>query len=289
MRTHIHHKMQCYFVVLAFLIASFFAMTPSVIAQQAESGKVLAQINDRKVTLEDFADQIATVSPSLQPFVKAEKARYLEGLVEEEILYQEGMKHKLGDTADVQKQIEQARRKLVVQKLLQEEIKNKIRVSDKEISDYYNSNNRLYNLRERGRFLQIVVKEKAQAEEILGKLKKGEDFGALASKFSQDSSRARGGSLGFVERGALTEKFDNFAFALKPSQITPVVETIGGYQIIKMLDYQPAKVRALADVKEGIHKLLLANKEKKAIREYVLGLKSKSKVLINEALLKEAK
>jgi hypothetical protein len=90
------------------------------------TNKVLAQVNDRKITAQDFTNQIAGIPSSLQPFVKAQKSRFLRGLVEEELLFQEGQKQKFGESADVLKQLEQVKRKLVVQKLIQDQIKSKI-------------------------------------------------------------------------------------------------------------------------------------------------------------------
>ncbi len=278
-------------IVMALPLGVGFCMEKESAASKSKAGdnRVLAQINQREITLQEFSNQIASVGINLQPFIKAQKGRYLQGLVEEELLFQEGQKRKMSDASDIQKQLDQVRRRLVVQKLIKDEIKNKVTVSESEIAEYYKNNAGLYQLKERSRISQIIVKDKKTAEDIFARLKKGEDFAGLASKLSVDSSKAKGGSLGFMERGRMGDDFDKVAFALKPGEVSAIAETPAGFRILKMVDYQPAKTRPLAEVKENIRKHLLSEKEKKAMRDYVGQLKQRSKVVVYDDLLKEIK
>jgi len=69
------------------------------------------------------------------------------------------------------------------------------------------------------------------------KLKKGSDFAALARQYSEDpGSRALGGDLGFVQKGELVSSFETAAFALKPGQVSDVVESRFGYHLIQLLE-----------------------------------------------------
>jgi peptidyl-prolyl cis-trans isomerase D len=72
------------------------------------------------------------------------------------------------------------------------------------------------------------------ATELLGRLKKGEDFAKLAGQHSDDpSGRSRGGDLGNFEREAMVKPFADAAFALKPGEVSGLVETSFGFHIIK--------------------------------------------------------
>ena len=76
---------------------------------------------------------------------------------------------------------------------------------------------------------------KAKAEEVLAKLRAGGDFNALAKEHSVDTSnKDRGGDLGWFGRGMMVKPFEDAAFALKPGELSGIVETQFGYHIIKL-------------------------------------------------------
>ena len=75
---------------------------------------------------------------------------------------------------------------------------------------------------------------RARVEDILRRVRAGEDFASLAKEFSQDpGSRAQGGDLGWFGRGQMVKPFEEAAFALKEGEVSGVVESQFGYHIIK--------------------------------------------------------
>ncbi|HEX5436806.1 MAG TPA: peptidylprolyl isomerase [Gemmatimonadaceae bacterium] len=76
------------------------------------------------------------------------------------------------------------------------------------------------------------------------------NFGAMARKYSKDpGSAARGGSLGVFRRGAMVPEFEKAVLALKPGEISPLVQTKYGYHIIERLPYDSVKVQVSAALK----------------------------------------
>ena len=78
-----------------------------------------------------------------------------------------------------------------------------------------------------------------KADSILGRIRAGEDFGALAEKYSEDGSRQNKGYLGFVRGGRTVYPFEKAAFALQPGEVSDVVETQFGYHLIKVHSRRP--------------------------------------------------
>ena len=86
------------------------------------------------------------------------------------------------------------------------------------------------------RCAHILVEKFTDAQLILERLKKGEDFAKLAAEKSIDGSRRRGGDLGWFGHGVMVRPFEQAAFALQKGQISEIVKTQFGYHIIKRLE-----------------------------------------------------
>jgi peptidyl-prolyl cis-trans isomerase SurA len=81
------------------------------------------------------------------------------------------------------------------------------------------------------------------AESLVVALRHGADFAAAAKRFSGDSaSAAQGGELGWFRRGVMVKQFEDWAFHLKPGEISEPVETPFGFHIIEIERTQPAEV-----------------------------------------------
>lgn len=76
-----------------------------------------------------------------------------------------------------------------------------------------------------------------ELNELRERILKGEKFSMLAKLYSQDpGSASKGGELGFFGRGTMVSEFEAAAFALKPGEVSPVVETQYGYHIIQLIE-----------------------------------------------------
>lgn len=119
-----------------------------------------------------------------------------------------------------------------------------------------------------------------KANEIYEKVKKGEDFAALATQYSQDPGSApKGGDLGFFDRRRMVQPFDSAAFTLKVGEVSKPVKTPYGWHIIKVTeikDYAPfekSKENLKNDFKRGMmYKNEYDKFVAKAISEYSLTL-----------------
>ncbi len=126
---------------------------------------------------------------------------------------------------------------------------------------------------------KTLTKEEAKkkAQGLLERIRKGENFEKLAQENSDDGSKTQGGDVGYFPKdGSMVAEFENAAFALKPGEVSEVVETQFGYHIIKVEDH---RTKPLDDeTKKAITDKIKENK----IKEHIDGLVAQNKVQIAE-------
>ena len=89
--------------------------------------------------------------------------------------------------------------------------------------------------------VQPSQEEKQKAIDKLEEIRRmiiedGEDFAALAQKFSDDGSARIGGDLGWTKRGKFVPEFEAAAYKLDKNEISPVIESQFGFHVIQMLE-----------------------------------------------------
>ena len=112
----------------------------------------------------------------------------------------------------------------VAQKYAVDKLQDKMKATDAEVNAYLAQHPEI----------DTDKKNREKAEEVLKRARSGEDFAKLAQEFSTDGSKDKGGDLGWFGHGDMVPEFEQAAYALKPGEISNVVQSKFGFHIIKL-------------------------------------------------------
>lgn len=251
----------------------------------ASGGKVVVEIGKEKITLDEINEMMKTIPEQYQAMAQSRKDMFLESIINQKLLYAEASKLSLDKDPDVQKQLDEARKEILIRAYLKEEIENTVKVTDEEAKKYYDANKDKLKEPEKINVSHILVDSEAEAKDILAKLKGGADFAALAKEKSKDASKEKGGEIGFIAKGQTAPEFEQAAFALQPGQLSNVVKTQFGYHIIKVTEKQPEKLMAYDDIKDQLKQMMLSGKQKESFDALLKDLRDKNKVVVYKDVL----
>ncbi|MCX5836956.1 MAG: peptidylprolyl isomerase [Deltaproteobacteria bacterium] len=180
-----------------------------------------------------------------------------------------------------------------INKLIEQALGGKIKITDKEIADFYEKNKDKFTKPETVHARHILVsrvpedtekslkEKKAKAEDLRKKLLGGADFADLAAKNSDCPSKQAGGDLGTFARGQMVKPFEEAAFSQEKNAIGPVVETDFGFHIIQVLDHQASQVVKLdTDTKQRINAHLNGQKRQVVFDGIVKRLKAAANIVV---------
>ncbi len=280
--------MQRQVLMAAFLLAGaangLCAAAEGPAAGDVEAEQVVARVNQVEITYDQFQKRLEGLRQ--RGAVRPEQFKeVVRGMVQEELLLQDATAEGLDQEGAVKAKLEQARRQVLIEELLQRKVIAQSQVTDEEARKMYEDNQPLFSV-ETMRVSHIMVKTEAEAEAILAELQAGKDFAELAKAKSQDTGSAeKGGDLGELRRGQAVREFEEAAFRLKEGELSPVVKTQYGYHILKGGAHVTA-VEPFDEVKGRIRQSLLQRKQQEAFMAFIADLEKKAKTEIFEDRLR---
>ena len=230
-----------------------FLIQAEWVQQEAEDRDVKVTDAEVKKSFDDQKKQAFPKEADYQKFLKD------SGMSEEDILFRVKL-----DTLQT--------------KLTQEVTKDKVKISDDDITEYYEKNQKRFAQPERRDLNVILTKTEAQANEAKQKLEDGDSFKSVAKEYSIDeASKAQGGKLPDVSKGQQEKALDTAVFKAEPSKVYGPVKTQFGYYVFEVDKVKKASQQSLEQAKETIRNLLRSQREQKALDSFVKDFREKYK------------
>ncbi|HIC90814.1 MAG TPA: hypothetical protein EYP21_01870 [Syntrophaceae bacterium] len=187
---------------------------------------------------------------------------------------------------------EQVKEQIQRLKLIEQEVKAKITITDRELQDYYRD-----HIDEFGGYIKVRIQhillnvpegatedqiEEARktGERILKLIKKGNDFGDLAKRYSKALSAQNGGDPGFFKLSEMPQYLKDIVARLKPGDVSGVVETPIGLQIIKLLEYEAVSNTTFQQVRDELYRKLFQEEVNRRYMVWLKELRDKSYIKI---------
>src|ERR1700719_590734 len=183
------------------------------------------------------------------------------------------------------------RNKLLTQEVIRREVGSHINIGRDETQKYYEEHKKDFVKPEQVALRAIEISTdakkdtelpdlKKKADDLLRRIKDGEDFATLAKRFSDGSTAQQGGFLGVYKRGELSKQLEDQVFAMKKNQLTDVIETKQGYLILQVLERYEEGEQPFEKVENEIMDHLYSERMEPALREYLKTLREQSYVVV---------
>ncbi|HEV3421087.1 MAG TPA: peptidylprolyl isomerase [Candidatus Acidoferrum sp.] len=183
------------------------------------------------------------------------------------------------------------RNKLLTQEVIRREVGSHINIGRDETMKYYEEHKKDFVKPEQVALRAIEISTdgkkdsdlpdlKKKADDLLRRIKDGEDFATLAKRFSDGSTAQQGGYLGVYKRGELSKQLEDQVFAMKKNQLTDVIETKQGFLILQVLERYEEGEQPFEKVENEIMDHLYGERMEPALREYLKTLREQSYVVV---------
>jgi len=275
--------------LLSTVLAIFFIVSCS---KDSEKNRAyVAKIDGTAITEKDLQAEMSSLPEMARELFQGSEgaSKFVDEIVNKEVLYLEAKKRGLEKDKDLQKKLEQIKKLTLINQLLEKEIKASAKVTEKDIKDYYNKYKDDFIMPNQVRLSHIVTKTEDDAKKAYERLKKGEDFSKVASDLSVDKTSAKvGGDIGSFKRSEMSADIETIVFRLKKGEISEPARLKDGIHIFKATDIKGSQVE-FEKVKGLIEQRLTAEKQRETFDKFIEGVKKNYKIDINKDAVSKIK
>jgi peptidyl-prolyl cis-trans isomerase C len=244
----------------------------------ALSGPVLASVNGDKLTV----PELDSLSPQGFQVTRENLPKILDKWVSNSLMYQEAVRRGVDKEPQVQAHIKRLERDYLVNDLL-DRITTNVKVGQDQEMQYFNQHKDEFSYEVK--IARIVLADSMHAAQTVAELKGGADFTKLAKERSQDVALEAGQESRYFARNVGDPRMGGdptvaeAIFALSPGQISDVIPSQEGYQIIKLIDKKKVKADvAFAEAKDEIEAILSYRRSQAVVDSVLTSLREKAKI-----------
>jgi peptidyl-prolyl cis-trans isomerase SurA len=177
-------------------------------------------------------------------------------------------------------------------RLINREIKSKIVIKEEDLRKVYKENVKEYTEPSEVKVQQIffptpqgavereILAIREEAQSILERARKGEDFAELARNYSKGPEASGGGVLGFFKPKEMRPELEEVVFKLKPGEISDPVKSMDGFHILRVPERKGGEPRPFVEVQNRIRDEMMQVEAERQFQEWMKALKAKAYIEI---------
>ncbi len=266
------------------LLASCFLLITCLggCASFSKQEKILAVVDGEPINEKDlnYSLRIAHRRRDLSTAGSLDISQFVQKIINVRLIADEARRMGIEQFPEVQRAVRAFVLRESVVRLHQEEIVQKVSITEEDIMEIYRKNYMRFNI--------IEADSEEAAKNILDKLKDGADFSDMAREYSSNASIRDGGAVLF-RRNALDPYILKSLDSLKPDELSDIIKIKEKYYILKALDIKGLPDEKFETVRMEIEKSLRKKREKERSDEYLGYLREQAVININQELLSEIK
>jgi peptidyl-prolyl cis-trans isomerase SurA len=185
----------------------------------------------------------------------------------------------------------QIRNGMLTQEVMRKEVGSHINIGTEEVKKYYDDHKQEFTRPEQVALSEIFLSTEGKnpeeiesvqkkAEDLRNRVVKGDEFSEIAKRYSEGSTAKDGGDLGTFQRGQLSPQLEEVVFKMEKGQITDVVQTKTGFEVLKVENHYEAGLQPMDKVENEIMNKLYMEKMQPTMREYLAQLREESYVMV---------
>jgi parvulin-like peptidyl-prolyl isomerase len=261
------------YILFACLVAAALGLSCS-----KSEEKVVARLGDESITVRMIEDEYLSISQASRPALTTieEREQFVRDVLSKEMLEREAVKAGMNNLPEVQQAGQSAGQRKAWELYYDENIRSKVQVSEDELRAAYDMQRYRYHIG------WIFVRSRALVDELARRIAAGEDFAALAAKYSIDVSRTNGGDIGMRALGTLPASVEEMVSKMSPGEVSQPVVYDGHYILIKLYEIDESQPPDFETMRQGLMSLVQGRKENALQRDLAARLREKYKVTFHD-------
>jgi peptidyl-prolyl cis-trans isomerase C len=180
---------------------------------------------------------------------------------------------------------------------MNKELASKINITETDVQTYYTANKDKFIEPAKAKISHMLIKDQQQANELIGRIKGGEDFGELAKQFSKDeSTKEKAGKVetevqkdSYIPGIGTNEELNKKIFAVEaPKVLDEPFKTEKGWEIVKVETLTPERQKTLDEVSQQVISMLANQKRHDVQSSYIEQMMDKHNVIIHTSAISDA-